>query len=216
LLRIRIIVWGAGLSRQADNLIRKCPQRNRHESSPRLSSCCGAHVQPQPQKKVASAYRIEGAIVLYRSAVKNHFKVERSLPHAEPWWNVVLGVPLFLRTLLRLVFVCPHWHRGPPITLREPISSNLPGCRSVFGRETYLICLDCGQKFAYNHKTRRLVDFWGVHDAEALAGMRRRIAEFFSRLTLLPRRRIGRNSSSDAMLVQSKILPPRFVKKMDG
>jgi hypothetical protein len=42
--------------------------------------------------------------------------------------------------------------------------------------------LDCGQKFAYNCKIRRLVDFWGVHDAEALAGVRRRVDEFFSPL----------------------------------
>src|SRR5882762_12013271 len=96
-----------------------------------------------------------------------------------------LGVPLFLRTLFRLVLVCRHRHKGPPITLREPTPSNLPGCRSVDGRGTYITCLDCGQKFAYNHKTGRLVDFcvmdapeiyqstgllvdfWGIHDAEA-------------------------------------------------
>ena len=139
-------------------------------------------MQPQPQKKLAQAYRIEGSILLYRSAAKSQFKVQRAGLRAEPWWSMVFGAPLFLRTLLHLVFVCSHRHRGPPITLREPIPSNLPGCRSVFGRETYLICLDCGQKFAYNHKTRRLVDFWGVHDAEALAGVRRRVAEFFSPL----------------------------------
>jgi hypothetical protein len=136
-------------------------------------------VQPQRQKKVARAYRIEGAIVLYRSAARVLFKAERSLLRAEPWWRMVFGVPLFLRTLLRLVFVCRHRHKGPPITLRP---SNLPGCRSVYGRETYITCLDCGQKFAYNHKTRRLVDFWGTHDAEALAGVRRRVDGFFSAL----------------------------------
>jgi hypothetical protein len=59
---------------------------------------------------------------------------------------------------------------------------NLPGHRSVYGQETYITCLDCGQKFAYNHKTRRLVDFWGVHDAEALAGVRRSVDGFFSPL----------------------------------
>jgi hypothetical protein len=139
-------------------------------------------VQPQRQKKVARAYRIEGAIVLYRSAARVLFKAERSLLRAEPWWRMVFGVPLFLRTLLRLVFVCRHRHKGPPITLRQSIPSNLPGCRSVYGRETYITCLDCGQKFAYNHKTRRLVDFWGIHDAEALAGVRRRVDGFFSAL----------------------------------
>jgi hypothetical protein len=136
-------------------------------------------MQPQPQKKVVRAYRIEGSIVLYR--------LPRSLPiaelpliPAEPWWSMVLGAPLFLRTLLRLVFLCPHRHKGPPMTLRESIPSNLPKCRSAHGRRSYITCLDCGQKFAYNHKTRRLLDFWGVHDAEALAGVRRRVDRFFS------------------------------------
>jgi hypothetical protein len=139
-------------------------------------------VHLQPQKKVDRAYRIEGSIVLYRSASRNLFKAERSLVRAEPWWSMVFGAPLFLRTLLRLVFVCPHRHKGPPITLREPMPSNLPGCRAVFGRGSYITCLDCGQKFAYNHKTGQLVDFWGVRDTEALAGVRRRINGFFSPL----------------------------------
>jgi len=138
-------------------------------------------VQPQRQKKVARAYRIEGSIVLYRSAARRQLKAERSLVRAEPWWGMVLGIPLFLRTLLRLVIACPHRHKGPPITLRESIPSNLPG-RSGYGRGTYITCLDCGQKFAYNYKTRQLVDFWGIHDAEARAGVRRKVAEFFSPL----------------------------------
>ncbi len=161
-------------------------------------------MQPQPQKKVARAYRIEGSVVLYRLAARSPFKAERSLLRAEPWWSMVFGAPLFLRTLLRLVFLCPHRHKGPPITLRESIPSNLPGCRSVYGRGTYITCLDCGQKFAYNHKTRRLVDFWGVHDAEALAGVRRRVDGFFSpfrglaarvgRLNIrIPMRELGRS-----------------------
>jgi hypothetical protein len=148
-------------------------------------------VQPQPRKKVARAYRIEGPIVLYRSAPRGQFKAEILLPPAERWWRMVLGAPLFLRTLLRLVFVCPHRHKGPPITLRKSIPSNLPGCRSVDGRGTYITCLDCGQKFAYNYKTRRLVDFWGVHDTEALAGVRRRVDGFFSPLRRLAVR-VGR------------------------
>ena len=139
-------------------------------------------MHPQAQKKVSRAYRIEGSIVLYRSPARNLFKAERSLARAEPWWSMALWVPLFLRTLLRLVFVCPHWHRGPPITLRESIPSNLPGCQPVDGRGTYITCLDCGQKFAYNHKTRRLVDFWGLRDAEVLARARRRVNGFFSSL----------------------------------
>lgn len=155
-------------------------------------------MQPQPHKKVARADRIEGSIVLYRSAARSQRKAERSPHRVEPWWNVVFGAPLFLRTLLRLVFVCLHRHRGPPITPRVAIPSNLLGCRSVFGRETYITCLDCGQKFAYNYKTRRLEDFWGVHDAEALAGVRRRVDEFFSPLRGLAAR-VGRLDVKNSM-----------------
>jgi len=148
-------------------------------------------MQPQTQKKVARADRIEGSIVLCRSAARSQFKAQRPLSRGEPWWNMVFGVPLFLRTLLRLVFVCPHRHKGPPVTLRESIPSNLSGCRPVCGRETYITCLDCGQKFAYNHRTGALADFWGVHDAEALAGVRRRLEVFFSPLRGLAARGEG-------------------------
>jgi hypothetical protein len=130
-------------------------------------------MQPQPQKKVR-AYRIGLA------AVRSLSIAERPLLRAEPWWSMAFEAPLFLRTLLRLVFLCPHRHKGPPMTLRESIPSNLPACRSVYRPGRYITCLDCGQKFAYNHKTGRLVDFWGVHDAEALAGVRRRVDGFFS------------------------------------
>jgi len=139
-------------------------------------------VKAQPQKKADRGYRIDRSIVLYRSAARSQFKAERSLLGAEPLWRLVLVAPLFLRTLLRLVFVCPHRHKGPPITLRQSIPSNLPGCPSVYGRETYVTCLDCGQKFAYNYKTGRLLDYWGVHDAEALGGVRRRVDGFFGPL----------------------------------
>jgi hypothetical protein len=139
-------------------------------------------VHAQPRKKVARAQRIEGAIVLYRSAARNQLKAETSLRRAEPWWNMVLGAPLFLRTLFRLVFVCRHRHKGPPITLHEAIPSNLPGCGPLYGRGTYITCLDCGQKFAYDQKTRRLADYWGVHNAEALARVRQRVDGFFSPL----------------------------------
>ena len=141
-------------------------------------------MQPQSQKKVARADRVEGSIVLYRSAARSQFKAQRSLPGAQPWWNTVLAVPLFLRTLLRLVFVCHHWHKGPPVTLRDSIPSNLGGRRPAHGR-AYITCLDCGQKFAYNHRTGRMADFWGVRDAEALAGVRRGVAGFLSPLRSL-------------------------------
>jgi hypothetical protein len=137
-------------------------------------------MQPQPQKKVARADRIEGSIILYRSAARSQFKAQTSRPRAEPWSNIVFGVPLFLRTLLRLVFVCLHRHKGPPVTLRESIPSKLSGCRPVCARGSYITCLDCGQKFAYNHRTGHLVDFWGVHDPEALARVRRRVDGVFS------------------------------------
>jgi len=144
-------------------------------------------VKAQPQKKADRGYRIDRSIVLYRSAARSQFKAERSLLGAEPLWRLVLVAPLFLRTLLRLAFVCPHRHKGTQIPLRQSIPSNLPGCPSVYGRETYVTCLDCGQKFAYNYKTGRLVDFWGVHDAEALAGVRRRVNRFLPLRRLAPR-----------------------------
>jgi len=147
-------------------------------------------VQPQPKKKAARAFRIDGSILLYRSAARRLFKAERSLPRTEPWWSMVYRIPLFLRTLVRLVIACPHRHKGPPITLRQSFPSQLPG-RSDYGPGTYITCLDCGQKFAYNHKTRRLVDFWGVRDAEALAAVRRTVGEFFSPLRGLAAR-VGR------------------------
>jgi len=145
-------------------------------------------MQPQSQKKVSRAYRVEGSIVLDHSVSRSLFKAKKSPLRAEPRWRLVFGAPLLLRTLFRLVFVCPHRHRGPPITLRESIPSNLPRCRSVKGRGSYITCLDCGKKFAYNSKTGRLVDFWGVHDTKTLAGVRRRVDGFFSLLRSLAAR----------------------------
>src|SRR5579859_7193764 len=84
-----------------------------------------SHVQAQSQKKAGQAYRIEGSIVLYRSARASLFRAQKARNPGEPWWNKVFGVPLFLRTLLRLVFVCLHWHKGPPVTMRESIPGNL-------------------------------------------------------------------------------------------
>jgi hypothetical protein len=139
-------------------------------------------VHPQAQKKEARAQRIEGAIIMYRAAARNQFKAETWLRRAEPWWSMVLGIPLFLRTLLRLVFVCRHQHKSPPMRAREPIPSNLRGCGPFNGQGTYITCLDCGQKFEYNHNTRRLVDFWGVRDAEARARVRRNVEGLFAPL----------------------------------
>jgi hypothetical protein len=160
----------------------------------------------QAQKKVARGFRIEGSIVLYRSAARSQFKAERTLLRAEPWWTMVFGAPLFVRTVLHLVFVCSHRHKSPPIRLRESASSQ-PGCRSVYGPGTYITCLDCGQKFAYNHKTRRLVDFWGIRDPEALAGVRRRVDGFFAPLRGLAAR-VGR--------LDMRILIRQLVRSVHG
>lgn len=138
-------------------------------------------MQVQPQKKRAGAYRIEGSLLLYRLAARRQFKAERSPSGTEPWWGMFLGIPLFLRTLLRLVIACSHQHKGPPITVRGALPTNLHG-RFDHERGTYITCLDCGQKFAYDHKTRRLVDYWGIHDPEARAEVRRKIEELFSPL----------------------------------
>lgn len=136
-------------------------------------------MQTQPQKKRARAYRIEGSLILYRLAARRQSKAGSTPVRREPWWGVFLGVPLFLRTLLRLVIACAHRHKGPPITVRGAIPSNLRGSFD-YQRGTYITCLDCGKKFAYDHKARRLVDYWGIHDAEARAEIRRKIAEFIS------------------------------------
>src|ERR1700687_403936 len=91
---------GKAVLRQAESLLLQCSQQNRHEPSPCLKSCSGAHMQPQPQKKLAQAYRIDGSIVLYRKEARNLFKAERSLLRAEPWWSMVFGAPLFVGALL--------------------------------------------------------------------------------------------------------------------
>jgi hypothetical protein len=155
-------------------------------------------VQAQPQGRISRGYRIEGSIILYRPAARSPFKAEGALLRADPWWSMVFRAPLFLRTLLRLVFVCRHRHKGPPITLRDAMPSDLAGRRSVYGQGSHITCLDCGQKFAYNHKTGRLVDFWGVRDAEALAGVRRRANSFFAPLRGLVAR-VGRPNMTTRM-----------------
>ena len=137
-------------------------------------------MQPLSERKVARAYRIGGAIVLYRLGARTISMEKGLLLHPEPWWSVVFALPLFLRTLLRLIFLCRHRHKGPPITPRESFSSRLPARRFSYGLGTYVTCLDCGHKFAYNHKTMRLVDFWVIHDAEAGARIRRKFDGVFS------------------------------------
>jgi hypothetical protein len=141
----------------------------------------------------ALASRSERSVARYGFAARSLPKAEGSLSSAEPRWSIVLAAPLFLRTLVRLVFLCPHRHKGPPITPRQTIPANQSGRLSACGRETYVTCLDCGQRFAYDHKSRRLVDFWGIHDAVALAGVRRRVDGVFFPLRRLAPRIDGRN-----------------------
>jgi|SRR6185437_14241415 len=155
-------------------------------------------MQPLRHKKLTRAYRLEGSAVQYRSAARRRFKTKRSLFRAVPSWSVALAAPLLLRTLLRLVFLCPHRRKGPPITLREPISFSLSGHRTGSSRGTYITCLDCGQRFAYNCKTGRLLDFWGIHDEEALARVRRTVDGFLSRFRGLAAR-VGRLNMGMAM-----------------
>lgn len=128
----------------------------------------------------APACRGERFVARHSFAPRSLPKAERSLLSAEPRWSMVLAAPLFLRTLVGLVFLCPHRHKGPPITPRQTIPGKLSGCVSACRRETYVTCLDCGKRFAYDHKTRQLADFWGVHDPQALAGVRRRLDGFLS------------------------------------
>jgi hypothetical protein len=136
----------------------------------------------------APARRSETSVIRQSFAPRSRPKAERSLLSAAPRLSMVIAAPLFLRTLLRLVFFCSHRHKGPPITPRQAIPSSLCGRLSTDKRETYVTCLDCGQRFAYDHKSRRLVDFWGVHDAEALAGVRRSLDGFFLPLRKLAAR----------------------------
>jgi hypothetical protein len=134
----------------------------------------------------APAFGSERFVARYSLAPRSLPNAERSLIRAESRWSMVLAAPLFLRSLLRLVFLCPHRHKGPPLTLRETIPSKRSGGPSAYGRESHVTCLDCGKRFVYDPKTRRLVDFWGVRDPEALAGVRRRVDRFF-----LPLRRLA-------------------------
>jgi hypothetical protein len=140
----------------------------------------GSRMQTLQQEKVTRAYRIGGKIVLYRLEPRSLSIEERPRTRSGPWWNIVIALPLFLRTLLRLIFLCRHRHKGPPITPRESFPSSLSANRPLDSRRTHITCLDCGQSFAYNPKTRQFVDFWGIHDAEALAGLSRKFDSLLS------------------------------------
>jgi hypothetical protein len=161
------------------------------------TNCVQETIAGTQVKMAAPAFGSERFVARYSFAPRS-----LSLISSEYWWTVVFAAPLFLRSLLRLVFLCPHRHKGPPLTLRETIPSKRSGCPSAYGRESYVTCLDCGKRFAYDPKTRRLVDFWGVRDAEALAGVRRRVDGFF-----LPLRRFALRMDTPNMTVSMSGLP---------
>ena len=172
----------------------------------------------QAQKMQAPACGSERSVARYSLAANRPPKAERSLLSAKPWWSMVFGIPLFLRTLFRLVYICPHWHKGPPITLRVTMPSRESGDGSVFGRETHITCLDCGQKFAYDRKTRRLEDFWGVHDADALAGVRQKFDGYFSPLRGLaarmgtPKMRVSMSEPVRSVLRSAELMKGRWIE----
>jgi len=134
-------------------------------------------------KKVSRAYRIEGVLVLYPSVARSLFTAQRPTLCSELLWSTVFGVPLVLRALLRLVLVCPHLHKGASDRRVNPIQpSRMPTCLWL----TVLHhLLGLRPKVRLQPRNRPAVDFWGVHDAEALAGVRRRVVEFFSPLPSL-------------------------------
>ena len=166
----------------------------------------------------APACGSERSVARYSLAANRPPRAESSLLSAKPWWSMVFGIPLFLRTLFRLVYICPHWHKGLPITLRVTMPSRESGGGSVLGRETHITCLDCGQKFAYDRKTRRLEDFWGVHDAEALAGVRQKFNGYFSSLRGLaarigtPKTRVSMSEPVRPVLRSAKLMKSRWIE----
>ena len=161
-------------------------------------------MQPQAQRTVVRVHRIEGSIVLYRSPKRSLYNAEKPTPRADHWLNPVLAASLFIRTVLRLVFVCPHLHKGPPITLRKPFPGSQLGSGPASGRRTYITCLDCGQQFTFDHKTRRLADFWGTHDSEALARARWRVVRLFSPI----RRLVARHGRTDINFLVAGMIKP--------
>jgi len=65
-------------------------------------------------------------------------------------------------SLLERVFGCSHKHCSFPITLRGKKSA---GSASATG--TYVVCLDCGQEFAYDWNQMKMVDGQRATSAKA-------------------------------------------------
>ncbi len=86
-------------------------------------------------------------------------RIRERVPGRGDLSSVVLRIGALARTVLRLVVVCPHWHKSLPFTPRDVISC---GARNTATRQTYVTCLDCGKKFVYDWEPMRLVDFWGT------------------------------------------------------
>jgi hypothetical protein len=113
--------------------------------------------------QAATATRQSGSIEL--SAAGHLFnpgeasRIREKVPGGGDLSSIVLRIGVLARTVLRLVVVCPHWHKSLPFTPRDVISS---GARNIATRQTYVTCLDCGKKFVYDWESMRLVNFWGT------------------------------------------------------
>lgn len=57
-------------------------------------------------------------------------------------------------SLFDRLFGCSHKHQSFPITVRGKL--RLSGAASLTG--TYVVCLDCGQEFAYDWNQMKMVD----------------------------------------------------------
>jgi len=59
-----------------------------------------------------------------------------------------------LSTLTDWLFGCSHRHTSFPITRRTAVS--IDGQTHRYGSETYVVCLDCGKRFAYDWSAMRI------------------------------------------------------------
>ncbi len=66
--------------------------------------------------------------------------------------------------LLDMVFGCSHKHCSFPITVRG--KQRRTPAASLTG--TYVVCLDCGQEFAYDWNEMKLVNSKGADHADAV------------------------------------------------
>ena len=57
-------------------------------------------------------------------------------------------------TLANWLFGCSHRHTSFPITCRTSVA--IDGRKETQSLETYVVCLDCGQRFAYDWSAMRI------------------------------------------------------------